>query len=1536
MKKLKSLLLASLMLSVSVGAWAQLTGGVVEEHNTGDFTYQKNKKRSAPGVARSVQLYGSATERPDHLNNALLKYFPPIFSQDQGSCDAAAYIGYQWTYERNSYYGLDGSEDENRFTSHFNYLHTHSYQGTGKAEMLQEVGNPSVADYGGQTYSKFFGNQTCFDPDYGWMQGYNKWYNTMHNRDWTTSNIEASMMTEEGREQLKQWLWNHNGDNDFYAGGVAWFGMAALDISCGPIPDTPANREAGVVGKQYIGEWGPTYNHAQTIVGYDDRIEFDLDSNGVYGEKDKDEVGAWIIANSWGNGWLNNGFVYCPYARSVTTSSRRSSWTVTRHFIRKDYEPLRTIKIKLAYSKRSMLALSVTATQDTASDLSTDSLPMHHFQYAGDGTRTKDDPPSTPMLGRWVDGLHYEPMEFGYDVTSLTQLFDRRKPIKYFFNILTRDIDADKAGTGRLYSASIIDYELDKDGVEFPFKVENVQITEAGKLYRVSVIVPGEQINPPTNLTINNGVLSWGAPSTTSLTIQKYYIYNDASLIDSVSNSTFSYTPDFESDKAFGIAAVYDYRGSSVLSDLSNLVIIPTESSSTDNYVLSMSDAMATVSNVGFKLSSSASLEYWIKPHSFQNYSAQIGNPIYFLTAHTLNRRTRAGWGKTVMYSGAAATVLTEGVWNHVAISFNNKAITYFLNGDSVYTTKINRADGSIRAFDDFYIGREMDNGLIDAEIDEIRLWNRALSPDEVARNYRSEIANPSNQDSLVLYFKGDIFDNDGIPCIRDYARGHHAVINTPDSVSSIVDNSFLNDSTSLYASILAPTETIYATTPIRLSSLVSSSAKSLQWTIDDDATVLGQANSVYLTFATAGTHTVHLSATSSSGETVSTQLEVNVQQLPLPIANFEVTADNLPASESFSFVNRSTGINCTYKWSMPGADQEEVSATNATARFLNVGTYPVTLTVTNSSGSSSITKEVTAIASAPYVDFDVNPSAILLGDKVFFEDRSIYDPEKWQWEVNHVSGKRNYVILAQHTAFTPEAPGYYNVTLKASNAQGETGKTINKIFAVSNADPGNGLTVGGSSTGGRFTLSSPVTSSTRYFTIDTWLYPISTTGALTMATDDGNFKTWANADGSIGVYVNGKQVTSDAGYIITGEWHHYAITYSTGSVKFYRDAELISSPSLRLGLNCPAWTGSLTVCSDTAAFNGKFDEFRIWTKALNQNQIRSFCNQPIPEEDIPTCVADNGLKVYYQFNQNSGDILDSSGNGFTATRLNFGPDGDAWSSALGVFTLDFEGDEASDVTADYLTNYKAPFLYNDTTVSTTNSANLLQLKTGTTDSKWQISNAIVTDQATTGAHVAKAQNYDINFRTGYYGFADTLTNHLLYQTVVLPAGYYTLTVSPSEQGTFDSDSSLICIVRGDEFVDRSNYETQSIAYTSLSNRSVTFTVGEEQEITLGLIVNLYGWTAIDIAEFNLMRTPIKTVAPEDVTSVYDAVDNSTMRRYTPMSHAIRVINREPRQMKVYTLDGRLVFNQLVEGVHIIPFQPGTYIVDGEKIQVGN
>lgn len=74
-------------------------------------------------------------------------------------------------------------------------------------------------------------------------------------------------------------------------------------MTCKAIDSTPTNDKLGVTGMKCVDKWGTGVDHALTIVGYDDRIEFDINGNGIYGEETADERGAWILVNSWGNEW---------------------------------------------------------------------------------------------------------------------------------------------------------------------------------------------------------------------------------------------------------------------------------------------------------------------------------------------------------------------------------------------------------------------------------------------------------------------------------------------------------------------------------------------------------------------------------------------------------------------------------------------------------------------------------------------------------------------------------------------------------------------------------------------------------------------------------------------------------------------------------------------------------------------------------------------------------------------------------------------------------------------------------------------------------------------------------------------------------------------------------------------------------------------------------------------------------------------------------------------------------------------------------
>ena len=222
---------------------------------------------TAPQLPADSAAGDSLRKRPAYVNNAEQPYFPPVFNQDGGSCGSASRIGYMFTYEINALRGDTARTPDHIYPTHFTWLLTNS--NSGKEGMSMANGVPNATTYGGTTYSRLFGNQDCGSDDFGWMQGYDKWLEAMQNRISHNSFSPYGLDTEEGRELVKNWLWNHCGDTTFHAGGICGIGVASA-CKQGDMADDPAgeNKAAGLVGKKYVTRWGDGVDHALTIVGY--------------------------------------------------------------------------------------------------------------------------------------------------------------------------------------------------------------------------------------------------------------------------------------------------------------------------------------------------------------------------------------------------------------------------------------------------------------------------------------------------------------------------------------------------------------------------------------------------------------------------------------------------------------------------------------------------------------------------------------------------------------------------------------------------------------------------------------------------------------------------------------------------------------------------------------------------------------------------------------------------------------------------------------------------------------------------------------------------------------------------------------------------------------------------------------------------------------------------------------------------------------------------------------------------------------------
>ncbi|MBO7120021.1 MAG: PKD domain-containing protein [Bacteroidaceae bacterium] len=1451
------------------------------------------KAQPADYVARRKARKAKAqVQLPPYVYNGQDKYFPPIFSQDGGSCGSAAGVGYQFTHEINSYRDADASLPENQYPSHFTWLL--AYQTSTTEGMAKAIGIPNVPTYGGRTYSRLFGPQTHDDPDYGWMQGYDKWYSAMWNRSAYDFSL-APTNTPEGRQELKEWLYNHSGDETMHGGGVAGIGVAAYG-TWGFIPSSEANDAAGVTNMKYVMKWGDTFNHALTVCGYDDRIEFDLDGDGIVGEAEEDEVGAWIIANSWGDGWENKGFIYCPYKYSFAVDNDVWTWTPGAYVIRQDYRPLRTIKILMDYTHRSELLLSAGVSENLNATKPEKSIPFEHFRYAGN-TLGADPAPEVPMLGRWADGIHDEPMEFGYDLTDLTFAVDRTKPLKYFFIVKTKDA---AKGAGHIYNASIINYEIENDGVEIPFEQKDVTIGNRGRETIISVIVPGEQLYPPTNLRLEDGVLVWSAPQASSLTLTGYHVYEGTRLVAQLPAEQVTFTPDAGSTDAFAVRAVYQAGQYGQESASSNVVIMQQTVQPETNQIVNLDESGIIIPGAINELLGQATIEFWMRNDKNVNYTHQVGPGWGKFLFHNSNNGTLSvGWdsGGTDRLN-VSSIFTTLGSWNHIAIVINGNVLTLYVNGLKKGSITSKTYSGLV-AFGDLQFGRTADiNQWWIGGLDEIRVWKTARTQSEIKNNMRIRIAEPALHPDLLVYVPMETIEVNGETKLREYVSGKHASFLKLGTHEVVEDNSpFEGSQPTPTLNIIEKGTSHFAGIPFILTAQTLLSAKAWTWTVGDGQGATYSGMSPSFCFAEPGNYSITCEATFGDGSTLSATKEIVVAEGEVPVAAFEVLNDTLPAGDRFSFVNRTEGTGCTYLWSMPGAEVEEVGGTNATALYPQIGTFYVTLTATNPYGSSSVTKEVSVRASAPSARFDVSKTAIMLGEGVQLTDESRYVPLSWHWELNN--GSRIYTVDEQSPYVIPAAPGIYDVSLYVTNDLGENTLTNRRYLVVSNDDPVSCLNFTGAES---LQIPCPFAEEQGALTLDWWMRPSDYQGCMSLSSAQGDFSTSVEGKGALSIVLDGESVQSEEGYIITNEWHHYAVTFSGGDVRFFRDARLFETADTALSATIPA----LQSVTMNSGYKGQIDEVRLWGSALTEEKMKAYSNRHI--EDVGAAQADDNLLLYYDFNQSSGDVLDRTSGGFNAQRIDFGPDGDAWNSALGVFTLDTEALMHGDISADYLTNYKNPYITSPGTVNPNNSSRFLKLAMKTSTSKWRDVNAVVSGNITTGAHIDTAHHSDIQFETQWSGFSATLLDYRLWQAVKLPAGKYRFSITPGDVD--DMQESRIVACASTSMVSNARCEERALAWAPLAQGSISFEVDEEKTISLGIIVNLSSQSSFGIHAFKLegitVEPLVPTVNPDGIRNI-DASTNS----------------QHPDASGIYDLSGRKVSSN--------GLKPGLYIRDGKK-----
>jgi sporulation protein YlmC with PRC-barrel domain len=169
--------------------------------------------------------------------------------------------------------------------------------------------------------------------------------------------------------------------------------------------------------------------------------------------------------------------------------------------------------------------------------------------------------------------------------------------------------------------------------------------------------------------------------------------------------------------------------------------------------------------------------ETWIYPTSFTDHSYHTIISKFYSTAYWFGLYTNTGriqmWVGGVADQSASAVEIDQ--WSHVVVTWDGATIKYYINGDHL-VGEDDVATGDPRTNDyDVHIGADPQSASyrFTGKIDEARIYNRVLSPEEIKASYNNSeyrlyhnftsFTSPTNYTAWAIDSDGNINNSEGV-----------------------------------------------------------------------------------------------------------------------------------------------------------------------------------------------------------------------------------------------------------------------------------------------------------------------------------------------------------------------------------------------------------------------------------------------------------------------------------------------------------------------------------------------------------------------------------------------------------------------------------------------------------------------------------------------------------------------------------------------------------------------------------------------------
>ncbi len=391
---------------------------------------------------------------PSRVDNSRRPEFPPIYKQKWGACGQFASVASIFTYEMNVLNGTAADSDATRFPAHFswnmiNEAENHGSEAYHGWEVAKRVGIPTAATYGGVRFEKIG----------VWPNGYDIWREAMEYR--VSGYRYSPAKTVAQLNEARGWLHNRNqADPEKETIG----GVLAMDGRMGELKSVTVTIPKGqyAEGQDVWTTWGPSgFGHGMACVGYDDQVGCDLNGDGritndldINGDGEVTladwERGAYIIVNSWGREWSEDGRIYLLYSAMVDPTWERGNYLGRVEVAR--YQPRLTLRLKIACDDRTDLRMTIGLAGDADAELAEHEFAPEAFNgwpMFGDSNAGH-----VPMAGPGDE----TPLEVGIDLTALAEKLgpDQADHGRLFLQLGRAD---GSEAAGKLYECAVRRYD---------------------------------------------------------------------------------------------------------------------------------------------------------------------------------------------------------------------------------------------------------------------------------------------------------------------------------------------------------------------------------------------------------------------------------------------------------------------------------------------------------------------------------------------------------------------------------------------------------------------------------------------------------------------------------------------------------------------------------------------------------------------------------------------------------------------------------------------------------------------------------------------------------------------------------------------------------------------------------------------------------------------------------------------------------------------------------------------------------------------